>query len=126
MKGAISPCDASKRHNVTAFLQRTPLASLDWVWWLLADLVRWGLPWAGVALGSVVARRWGWRALVTTTIVLGAAGVVLLAVPATVDLSLADAVGIAVWFFVVPWLLGGSVTLVIRHRRGRQRIADQR
>jgi biotin transporter BioY len=97
--------------------------AVEWPW-LLVPLLAWGLPLAGIFLGSVVARRWGWRMLVAGCAVWGAIGAAVFAVP-TGD-SLADAVAIAVWLFVVPWLLAGALTRLVLQRRERQRVADQR
>jgi hypothetical protein len=97
--------------------------AVDWPW-LLVPLAAWGLPLAGIVLGSLVARWWGWPRLVGGSIVWGAIGVAVFTVP-TGD-SVADAVAISIWLFVVPWLLAGTLTRLVLQRRERQRVADQR
>jgi len=96
--------------------------AVDWPWLLvpLAGL----LPLVGVVLAWLVARRWGWQRLLEGSVLWGALGFALFA--ALNGDTLAEAVGISVWLFVAPWLLGGAVTLVVRQRRERRRISAQR
>ena len=98
---------------------------IDWAW-VVADVVRWGPPLAGIVLGSVAAARWGWKILVASCLTWGAFGVAVFVVPAPGDLSVADAVDISIFLYVIPMALSGGLTLVIHRRRDGQRIADER
>lgn len=99
-----------------------PVGMIDWAW-VVADVVRWGLPLAGVVLGSVVAARWGWKIFVASCLIWGACGVAVFAVPVPGDLAVTDAVDISIFLYVIPMALSGALTLVIHRRRDGQRIA---
>src|SRR5205085_5536599 len=93
MQGKNLPVESSiEGRIVTASVLPAALAALDPAGWVY--LLSWGLPLAGVALGSLVARRWSWPIIVLSGVVVGVIGSVLLAVSAAADLSPAEAVSI--------------------------------
>jgi hypothetical protein len=91
--------------------------ALDWGW-ALVEAVSYGLPLAGIVVGAFVSSRWGWKVLFTSCVGWAAIGAVLFAITSP-SFSATDSIAIALWFFAVPFLIGGGVARLIRSRSRR-------
>ena len=83
------------------------------------------LPLAGPIMSCIVAWRTGWATLVRSSLVWAALGFAFFAF-ALRGSSASDAAGIALFLFLLPCLVCGSVTLLVRQRRHGERMHSER
>jgi len=94
------------------------LLAVEWSWLLIPLLGL--LPATGVAGGLVVGRRSGWSSLLEGAFAWAFIGFLLYGVVLP-GASTPDGAGIALFLFLVPWLISGSLVLIVReHRHGRR------
>ena len=99
------------------------LLAVEWVW-LFVPFLGFVAPLAGAVVGWITFRRRGWRALLVTSAVWGAAWLVVwLTLPAT---SIGAAARVAGWLFFAPCLIGGVLSALVRRFAAGGRVVDQR